>query len=150
MDDTNERIINAWVELSAILNNNRLVTDMPYNEAIICRYLIQHPNENITATTLCAKTRIKKSQMNRTLIAMFDKGLIYRENSQQDKRHIFIRFNPEKRSVYDDMHKKTLALVTKLLSDLGTKRTEQLLKTLDYMVEAACLHVELLHDNDED
>ena len=35
MDDTNERIINAWVELSAILNNNRLVTDMPYNEAII-------------------------------------------------------------------------------------------------------------------
>lgn len=106
MDDTNERIINAWVELSAILNNNRLVTDMPYNEAIICRYLIQHPNENITATTLCAKTRIKKSQMNRTLIAMFDKGLIYRENSQQDKRHIFIRFNPEKRSVYDAMHKK--------------------------------------------
>ncbi len=35
----NEELLEAWLRLSTILCNDRIVSEMPYNEALICNIL---------------------------------------------------------------------------------------------------------------
>ena len=78
MKDTNEKILDAWVQLIMAVNSERLVTDMPFNEAVICNLLYRNKDLKMTATDLCEITGMQKSQMNRTLTAMESKDIIIR------------------------------------------------------------------------
>ena len=99
MKDLNEEVLDAWLRLTTAISNAKLVSDMPYNEALICNLLYnsqkQQPDIPLTATDLCKTTQILKSQMNRTLQSMEDKGLIERERSTLDKRQVFLRLNTD-------------------------------------------------------
>lgn len=68
--DERESLLDAWISLTTIINNDRLVSVLPYNEAVVCRILLQHVDEDITATELCKIMNMQKSQMNHTLAAM--------------------------------------------------------------------------------
>ena len=96
MKDTNEKILDAWVQLIMAVNSERLVTDMPFNEAVICNLLYRNKDLKMTATDLCEITGMQKSQMNRTLTAMESKDIIIRQRSNSDKRVIYINLNPHK------------------------------------------------------
>ena len=57
----NEELLEAWLRLSTILCNDRIVSEMPYNEALICNILHRRQrldkNGTTTATDLCRQTR---------------------------------------------------------------------------------------------
>lgn len=75
--DERESLLDAWISLTTIINNDRLVSVLPYNEAVVCRILLQHVDEDITATELCKIMNMQKSQMNHTLAAMEHKNLSF-------------------------------------------------------------------------
>lgn len=86
----NEQVLEAWLQMTTVINNERITPDLPYNESMICRYLYQNQDINVTATDLCNYMRMQKSQMNRTLTSMEKKELITRIRSEQDTRKIYI------------------------------------------------------------
>ena len=100
----NEELLGAWLKLSVAINNEKVVSDMPYNEALICNILyrnqIHDPLKKLTATDLCNATKMQKSQMNRTLNNMEEKSLIVRERSELDKRQVFVSLNMEQNEIY--------------------------------------------------
>ena len=57
MKGLNEELLEAWLRLSRVINNERIVSDMPYNESVICNILyreqVKNPGEYLTATDLC-------------------------------------------------------------------------------------------------
>ena len=61
----NEELLEAWLRLSCVIDNQRLAADFPFNEALVCGLLSQGGCR--TASELCARTRILKSQMNAIL-----------------------------------------------------------------------------------
>lgn len=126
MDNLNEEILESWLRLSQTVNNDRVVTDLSYNESLVCNILyrtqMQDPAKEITATDLCHKTKILKSQMNRTLNVLEKKELILRERSTLDKRNVFIRLNPEHLKTYEIQHQKILDLVDEIISGLGEEK----------------------------
>ena len=71
MQNINEKVLNAWLKLSTTICNERIVSELPFNESFICgilhRNAVEHPDKKITATELCEKTNMQKSQMNRIL-----------------------------------------------------------------------------------
>lgn len=70
MDNLHESLLNSWLRLSTSINNARLVSEMTYNESLICNILYNQSktvNKYLTATDLCRMTNMLKSQMNRTL-----------------------------------------------------------------------------------
>ena len=89
----NEQVLEAWLQMTTVINNERITSDLPYNESMICRYLYQNQDKNVTATDLCNWMRMQKSQMNRTLTSMEKKDLITRIRSEQDTRKIYITLN---------------------------------------------------------
>lgn len=141
MKDKNECFIDAWIQLTTVLNNNRMIEGMPYNEAIICRYLLAHEDEDVTATDLCTHFRMQKSQMNRTIAIMLEKQLIYRERSDNDKRLIFIRINKKQLDEYYTAHESVLNLVDHITDTLGAKRCDQVFKLFDMISASASAYI---------
>lgn len=137
----NEELLDAWLRLSLAINNDRVVSDMPFNEALICNILyrnqIQNPAKQLTATDLCNETKIQKSQMNRTLNSMEEKKIIRRERSSQDKRQVFVSLDMEQTEIYEEQHKKVLQIVDTLVDKIGLEKAEQIQKLFYLIAEIA-------------
>lgn len=141
MLQTNEALLGAWLRLSTSINNSRLVTDLPYNESLICNILYRNelaqPDKLLTATELCAETKILKSQMNRILEQMEEKHLIFRERSPEDKRKIFIRLNHDPDSAYFKQHQKILTIMDSVIEKLGEGKSRIVVRTLNDISDVA-------------
>lgn len=131
MNNINEKLLESWLRLSTIINNERLVSDMPYNEALICNILYRNqkhnPENNLTATDLCNETRMLKSLMNRTLNSLEEKKMIKRIRSDKDKRQIFISLDMERMDVYNEQHAKILKLLDNVVKKLGKEKTSEVI-----------------------
>lgn len=129
MKNLNEEVLDAWLQLSTAISNAKLVSDMPYNEALICNLLYnsqkQQPDMPLTATDLCKKTQMLKSQMNRTLQSMEDKGIIQRMRSTQDKRQVFVKLNVDS-PAFMAQHEKSLLLIDSMIEKTGEERAGQI------------------------
>ena len=104
MTEINENILSSWIRVMLAIDSQRLIKDMPFNEAVICN-ILYHGEKKMTATDLCEITGMKKSQMNRTLTAMEDKGMIKRERSLNDKRQIYISIDENNKDIYMTLYK---------------------------------------------
>lgn len=132
MQNINEKVLSAWLKLSTTICNERIVSELPFNESLICgilhRNALEHPERKITATELCERTNIQKSQMNRTLNSMEEKGLIFRKRSEKDKRQVFVSMNMENAEVYEQQHQNVLKYVDTLLEKVGKEKAEEIVQ----------------------
>lgn len=122
-----EQILSAWLKMTTIINNDKITGTLPFNEAMICRYLYENRDKNVIASKLCQWMHMKKSQMNRTLTNMENKNLIHRIRNTEDKRQIFIVLNDEMNEVYQKQHQKVLQIVDDICKELGEEKTEEVL-----------------------
>ena len=141
MQNINEKVLDAWLRLSTTICNERIVSDMPYNETLICNTLYQsakrYPEKKLTATELCTKLKMLKSQMNRTLNHMEEKGLIFRERSALDKRQVYVGLNMENIGTYKRQHEKILNFVGSLLEKMGKEKAEDIIKLFTLISDTA-------------
>lgn len=132
MQSINEKILNAWLKLSTSICNERIVSELPYNESLICGILHKNakeqPEQKITATDLCEKTNIQKSQMNRILNTLEEKGLIFRKRSEKDKRQVYVSMNMENAEVYERQHKNILSVVDEIVEKVGKEKAEEIIQ----------------------
>lgn len=140
MENQNEKLLDAWLLLSTAINNPKIVSDMPYNEAHICNLLCsghRHPSQaGMTATELCRQTKMLKSQMNRTLQSMEQKQLITRVRSDTDRRQVFVRLNPNA-LIYKEQHAKILTLIDRITAKIGPEKSRQALELFTLIADTA-------------
>lgn len=141
MRDMHELLLNAWLRLSTSINNARLVSEMTFNESLICNILYNHTKANdgsiITATDLCNMTNMLKSQMNRTLNQLEKKNMITRERSTVDKRQIIITMNLEQCHTYENQHLKIIKILDAVINNLGEEKAQQTIDTLNQISDIA-------------
>lgn len=137
----NESLLGAWLKLSTAINNSRLVSEMSYNESLICnilyRNITEQPDVPLTATDLCMETRILKSQMNRILTQLEEKNLITKERSATDKRKVFIRLTSEQSNAYLKQHEQILKLLDDIIDKLGEEQTKEIIRALNGISDVA-------------
>ncbi len=128
----NEELLSAWLRLGAVIDNQRLVSDLPFNEAMVCGLLLRAQEQGcaLTASDLCAQTRILKSQMNAILHALEKKGFLLRQRSQSDLRRMELFLLPVGVARYRDSHRQTLALVDRLIASMGQEAVKSLVPLL--------------------
>ncbi len=136
----NEELLEAWLRLSTILCNGRIVSEMPYNEALICNILyrrqLRGEDQKLTATDLCRQTKMLKSQMNRTLQSMEEKNIITKQRSHLDKRQIFITLNPKAES-FRIQHRKSLQLIDALSKKAGPEKSREAISLFTLIADMA-------------
>ena len=137
----NEVLLGAWLKISTAINNSRLVSEMSYNESLICNILYrsatEHPELTLTATDLCAETKILKSQMNRILTQLEEKNLITRERSTLDKRKVYVRLTNEQSNAYLKQHEQILKLLDNIIEKLGEEKTLEVIEALNGISDVA-------------
>ena len=129
----NDELLSVWLQLTNVIDNERLVEGMPYTAGGVCGGLSGGCR---TASELCAETRILKSQMNAILRSLEGKGVIARERSQTDRRCIELRLLPEGCSRYADGHRRALELVDRLIGAMGEEKVRTLIPLLRQVVDA--------------
>lgn len=130
----NEELLEAWLRLSCVIDNQRLAADFPFNEALVCGLLSQGGCR--TASELCARTRILKSQMNAILRSLERQGVIARQRSQTDRRRVELRLLPASLERYRASHRQALDTVDRLISGMGEDAARQLLPLLRRAADA--------------
>ncbi len=136
-----EELLTAWLRLSTSINNPRIVSDLTYNESLICNLLYNNlqvnPNQRLTATDLCNQTKMLKSQMNRTLNSLIEKNLITKERSELDKRLVYISMDFEQAITYKKQHEKILELINVIINNLGKNNTNKAIEIFNSISEIA-------------
>lgn len=137
----NEELLSAWLELTSVIDNQRLGSDrqgaLPFNEAVVCSLLAgaQREGRSLTASELCARTRILKSQMNAILGSLERKGIISRQRSLSDRRQVELRLMPEGFARYASAHRRVLGMVDRLIVRMGEEKVRSLLPLLRQAAE---------------
>jgi DNA-binding MarR family transcriptional regulator len=137
----NEVLLGAWLKISTAINNSRLVSEMSYNESLICNILYrnatEHPDVLLTATDLCDETKILKSQMNRILTQLEEKNLITRERSTQDRRKVYVCLTNEQSNAYLKQHEQIIKLLDDIIAKLGEEKTLEIIEVLNGISDVA-------------
>ena len=128
MENISENLLSAWLRLSTSVVNSRVVSELSYNESLVCNVLYntlkKEPKRLLTATDLCNTTKMFKSQMNRTLNHLEAKNIITRIRSSKDKRQVFVKFNLDAADLYLKQHQKILDLVDNIIAHIGPQKAE--------------------------
>ncbi len=132
-----EELLDAWLGLSSVISNHRLVSGFSFNEAFVLNLLykryVSGDYLGLTATQLCSKTGILKSQMNGILTALEKQNLIFRQRSQTDRRQIHVAINPEYLDQYFECHEQVLKKVEALIHKVGREDGEKAVKMLNHL-----------------
>lgn len=135
---TEEALLSAWMDMAMNIRGNRLLTGLSFNEIVVCSILyraMKEGSEMLTATDLGNHTKLLKSQLNKVLNLMEDRGLIERIRSDKDKRKIFLKLREEKLSVYLEEHDKVMAIVHHVCVALGEEQVKVLTGLLVEVVD---------------
>ena len=137
MEALSEELLTAWLRLTSAIDNQRLVYGLSFNEAVVCSLLERESRRGgfLTASDLCARTGILKSQMNAILRSLERKGFISRQQSQRDRRQIEIRLLPEGSASYTASHQRVLDLTRRLVDAMGEEPIRQLIPLLHQVVD---------------
>lgn len=141
MEQLNESLLQAWMKLSSSIINRRVVAELSYKESQVCHILYHNyrtePERQLTATDLCFQTKMLKSQMNRTLNLLEEKGIITRCRSQQDKRQVYVAMNWEGADKYQTQHQRILTLVDSIIDRLGPEQACQTVELFNRIANIA-------------
>lgn len=130
-----DELLVAWVRLSAMLKNHRITKGLMYNEAAVMleaylRYL-DGGDGLISVKELLEKTRMLKSQLNRTVNSLEKKGLITKVHCEYDKRMLYIRCVEEKLDVFLSVHEQSLVLANRVVSIIGEDDTAAFIRIVN-------------------
>ena len=139
MENLSEKLLAAWLKMSSVVNNERIVSTIPYNEAHVCNLLYRRrmdsPESYLTATELCAQTRILKSQMNKVLASLEKRGMIERFPAPDDRRKAYIRLKEENLGQFEAVHARSIHLVNRAIERLGKEEAERAAELLDRIAD---------------
>ena len=133
MSDTSvqarEALLQAWIDMSLRVRGNRLVSGLSFNEIVICRILYERQSKGegpVTASELCRKMHLLKSQINKILTSMEKQGLIERVRSGNDRRKIEICLKPGTEKIYLEAHERILLIMEHVCEHMGAEHAHQL------------------------
>ena len=128
--DTGEALLRAWLELASTIWSRQMVSGMTYNEAVVSNLLLhqmqEEPDRPLTATELCEKTNIRKSQMNALLSSLEARGYLRRSRSQEDRRRVRLYLTEAGAAAYQESHKQGRALIEAVVDRMGEPEVRQL------------------------
>jgi len=105
---------------------------------IMVIYLVRHKLRECKTSDLAAALSLPMSTMTGVLDKMVEKGIVFRENSTEDRRVIIIKLKPEFQAKAEQyMHdlKKTMLEITKELDPEWLADFNQKLKTFKEVLE---------------
>lgn len=132
-----EELLTAWLRLSAVIRNERIVKYLTFREVFILNILTHKDKDSfVTATDIIEITGMLKSQVNKVLTDLEEEGFITREKDKTDKRKIHIMITEKGEEIYKKEHDGILNILDKVCEKLGEKRIDTFVSEIYSIVDA--------------
>lgn len=145
-----EDLLIAWLTCSMNIRANRFLSNLTFNQMIVCGFLAKNLREGgngLTATELCEVTGLLKSQMNKVLSQLDERDLIARRADPNDARRTVLTLAPcpdqESMTAYEYEHEQIMAAVEAVTDALGEDKAQELTRLLHAATEAAKVALDL-------
>ena len=124
-----ENFLDAWINFSTVLKNNRYMINMSFNEGLICHILYKEKNLNgnilgLPIKDICSKTNMLKSQVNKVINGMERKNIILKNKINEDRRLVFISLSENGLKVYQKEYRIVLENIKRLVNVLGKEKAK--------------------------
>lgn len=130
-----EDLLRVWLSLTAVICSRRMVSGMTFNQAVACNHLLYQaqsdPDHPLTATDLCEKMGLLKSQMNGILDQLESRSYICRSRSSHDRRQICLHITEEGKAAYEVSHSRASKLLSALVERVGENEITELTQRLN-------------------
>ena len=136
MFDRSLDLIQAWVQLSCILRNSRFTKALPYNEAIVMLQLYQAGDRPITIKQITEQTHMLKSQVNRTINSLEEKGLLERCEPEGDRRLGYVRMRNDRLVLFLQVHNESLQIAKEIGTIIGPEDTENFIRISNKLAQS--------------
>lgn len=136
MEKTYLKLIRSWVSLSAMLKNSRFTKELSYNEAIIMLLLYEAADMPVSIKEITANTHMLKSQVNRTINALEEQGLLERCTGQGDRRVCYVRLKKDKLELFLQVHNRSMEIARQISDIIGPEDTENFIRIADKMANS--------------
>ncbi|EHF01348.1 MULTISPECIES: MarR family winged helix-turn-helix transcriptional regulator [unclassified Olsenella] len=141
MNTTSEPLLHAWLHLATTIDNVSISAGLTRNEMMVCYALYlqdqRDPSIPITPTQIAQRTKIRKSQVNRNLNQLEEKGIITREHSKVDRRRVFVHLNKDNVHAFEKEYKVGLDLVDEVVKFLGVERANDIARAMEDVAKLA-------------
>ena len=137
-DRAQEELLQAWMGMSIFIRGNRFLSDLSFNEIMVCGLLFRQQErggEALTATDLCEYTNLLKSQINHILTAMESRGFLRRVRSDRDKRVVHVHLLEEGRTSYLKEHARVMHIIQAVFDALGADKAKDLTALINQATE---------------
>lgn len=136
-----ELLCHAWLELALQVRQNRFLRNLQFNQMVICSILAKAP-DGMTAADLCRKTYLLKSQMNKELRTLEDKGLITRTINQEDRRKTIVRFvETTSPNLFTEERNHAFELFNHICEEMGPENARHLATLLSQATKIASPYI---------
>lgn len=139
-EDLRERLLNAWIGLNGYLKDSRVTQTMTYNEAVTMKLVLdQYRQDGVGRTPVQAilrKTRMLKSQVNRTVNALCRQGYLTKEKGGEDARALFVRPAPERLADFLAVHARSLQMAQTIIDVIGAEDAAQFVRICERLLAA--------------
>jgi DNA-binding MarR family transcriptional regulator len=136
MEDTFLQLIQAWVQLSGMLKNSRFTKALPYNESIIMLQLYEAGEQPISIKEITLRTRMLKSQVNRTINSLEAKGLLERCEGDGDRRIGYVRLRKEQLPLFLQVHAESMHIAQNIRYIVGTEDTDHFIRIVNKLAQS--------------
>lgn len=136
MDNTHLSLIQAWIGLSGMLKNSRFTKELPYSESIVMLQLYQAGDAALSIKQITECTHMLKSQVNRTINSLEEKGLLFRCQGEGDRRLGYVRANPERMDLFLQVHSSSMAIAKHISDIIGTEDTEHFIRIVNKLAQS--------------
>ena len=146
--ELDEKLISAWVTLTATLKNTRITQKMIYNEAVVMSIVYERYREDgvgaVTFGEICRRTRMLKSLVNRTIGTLASRGFLERRTGE-DKRTTYVVPVKKKLPEFLEEHERSLALARRIIGLIGEEDARTFCRIADKV-----FHADPLPDHEKD
>ena len=122
-----EEMLRSYINMSANIKENRLLSDLSFNEIMVMNLIVE---EEMSFKEIQERLNILKSQLNRIINDLKNKGLIETYVPFDDKRKLMIK-KGNNISLYFKEHEKMLNLMSLVKKELGEEDFKKLIELLD-------------------
>lgn len=136
MEETYLALIQAWVSLSGMLKNSRFTKELPYNESIVMLQLYQAGEQPISIKQITDRTHMLKSQVNRTINSLEEKGLLERCEGEGDRRLGYVRLRKERLELFLQVHAASMEIAKDISGIIGPEDTEHFIRIVSKLAQS--------------
>ncbi len=132
MQDLDEQLLDAWIKINGTLKDTRTSKDLPYNQAIILKFLYdQYKIDGIgrvSFQTLIEKTNFVKSLVNRTVDQLSESNLVIKI---KEGKNAYAQLVSENLETFLKIHENSLRICNEIIAKIGVDDTNALIRAFN-------------------